>query len=261
MAEVFEIAPSSLSRWKWRQHNGGGGKAPRGRPLVIPPAARERIRACYTQHYGQWGPRILAAWCRREGLGIWSPTTIAALIADLKEEPRPKAQARGYEITASGVMWSEDGTGFREQGRKKELLVIQDEHARLKLACRLVDGPADETAVYENLARAFAEQDPPLVLKHDGGGIFHGQRIRQLLQEHQVVELTGPPGYPQYNGKKERSMRDIKSFERAMRRHGAQGTLRHRLGTALHDLNEERPRPILRTGERADRITGRYSPA
>ena len=33
-----------------------------------------------------------------------------------------------------------------------------------------------------------------------------------------VTELTGPRHYPQYNGKKERSMRDIKSYERAMRR-------------------------------------------
>jgi len=40
-------------------------------------------------------------------------------------------------------------------------------------------------------------------------------------------------------------MRDIKSYERAMRRHGVRRRLTDRLRVAIHDLNEERPRPIL----------------
>ena len=40
-------------------------------------------------------------------------------------------------------------------------------------------------------------------------------------------------------------MRDIKSYERAMRRHGVGGSLRERLGATMQDLNEERPRPVL----------------
>jgi hypothetical protein len=115
----------------------------------------------------------------------------------------------------------------------------------LKLRHHLVDGPADEDAVYANLKAAFSEHGAPLVLKHDGGSIFHGRRIRELLAEHQVTELTGPGGYPQYNGKQERSMRDIKSYERAMRYHGGRGRLRDRLDVAVNDLNEERPRPVL----------------
>ena len=47
------------------------------------------------------------------------------------------------------------------------------------------------------------------------------------------------------NGKKERSIRDVKSYERAMRRHGAGGTLRQRLDEAILDLNVDRPRPVL----------------
>jgi hypothetical protein len=60
-----------------------------------------------------------------------------------------------------------------------------------------------------------------------------------------VTELTGPPHYPQYNGKKERSMRDIKGFERAMGRHAPPSTLTERIEAAIHDLNEVRPRPVL----------------
>ncbi len=49
----------------------------------------------------------------------------------------------------------------------------------------------------------------------------------------------------QYNGKKERSIRDVKSYERTLRRSGLKLTLRQRLDEIIHDLNEERPRPVL----------------
>ena len=150
-----------------------------------------------------------------------------------------------YEIVDSNVMWSEDGTGFKDRGRKKELVIAQDEHARFKVGYELVDGPADEEAVHRNLEATFAKYGAPLVLKHDGGSIFHGRRIQALLRKHQVTELTGPRHYPQYNGKKERSIRDIKSYERAMRRLGGRSTLERRIASAIHDLNEDRPRPVL----------------
>jgi transposase InsO family protein len=245
MAEVLGIGVAALRRWLDRSSAPCRDRTRRGRPEVIAPEARERIRACYRAHFGQWGPRVLAAWCRRADLGPWSASTIAGVIADLIEEPAPKPPPVRYEIVSSGVMWSEDGTGFTDRGRKKELLVVQDEHARLKLGHRLTDGPANEDAVVAYLERAFAAHGAPLVLKHDGGSIFHGERVRALLEMHQVTDLTGPRQYPQYNGKQERSMRDIKSYERAMRRHGVRGTLGERLEAAIEDLNEERPRPVL----------------
>ena len=225
MALEMGITLQALTRWVGRCEDERVAVRA-GRPEVISAAARWKLRACYVGHYKQWGPRVLREWARRQGLGTWSATTIAAVIADLRDEPQEKPPTVRYEIMGSNVMWSEDGTGFKDRGRKKELVVAQDEHARFKVGYELVDGPADEDAVHRNLVAAFARYGAPLVLKHDGGSIFHGRRIRTLLQEHQVTELTGPRHYPQYNGKKERSMRDIKSFERAMRRHGRSSTLR-----------------------------------
>jgi hypothetical protein len=244
MAQEMGITHQALSRWLGRCE--GERVAVRaGRPEVIPAAARWKLRSCYLEHYKQWGPWVLRAWARRQGLGSWSATTVAAVIADLRDEPPAKPPTVRYEITGSNVMWSEDGTGFKDRGRKKELVVAQDEHSRFKVGHELVDGPANEEAVQLNLETAFATYGAPLVLKHDGGSIFHGRRIRALLDKHQVTELTGPRHYPQYNGKKERSMRDIKSFERAMRRHGRPSTLRRRVDAAIHDLNDDRPRPVL----------------
>ncbi len=244
MAQEMGITVQALGRWVYRR-DAGGESVRVGRPEVIPAAARWKLRACYLKHYKQWGPQVLRQWCRRQGLGSWSATTIAAVIADLRDEPEKKLPVIRYEIVGSNVMWSEDGTGFKDRGRKKELVVAQDEHARFKVGYELVDGPADEEAVCRNLETAFARYGAPLVLKHDGGSIFHGRRIRALLDKHQVTELTGPRHYPQYNGKKERSIRDIKSFERAMRRHGRRSLLRHRIHAAIRDLNDDRPRPML----------------
>jgi len=245
IAEALDITEHGLIRWQRRNGDQRQIGKQRGRPEVIPRAVRERIRACYVAHYGQWGPQVMRQWCRRQDLGLWSAGTIAAVIKDLREHEPERPKPTRYEISASNVMWSEDGTGFRERGGKKELLVIQDEHSRLKLGHRLTGGPADENAVCEYLAKAFAAYGAPLLLKHDGASIFHGDRVEKLLAEHRVIELTGPRSYPQYNGKQERSMRDIKSYERAMRRHGERGTLKHRLGVTIRDLNEDRPRPVL----------------
>lgn len=245
MAEILDLSVPSLQRWQRRRAVVTSEPAVLGRPKAIADAAVAKIRGCYQEHFGQWGPQVMALWCEREGVGNWSPSTIAAVIADLRDEPEKVAAPLRYEITASQVMWSEDGTGFKENGCKKELLILQDEHARFKVNHRLVPGPADEDDVVEYLREAFDRYGAPLVLKHDGGGIFHSDKMVRLLAEYQVLDLTGPRAWPRYNGKKERSIRDVKSYERAMRRHGVRGTLAHRLDRTVQDLNIDRPRPVL----------------
>ena len=245
MAEVMGIGLASLSRWIDRQAQENREPAIRGRPQVLSAEVKEKIRACYVAHYRQWGPRVLAAWAQREGLGRYHPDPIARAIEDLKDPPEEKPEPRRYEITLPGVMWSEDGTGFREQGRKKELLVLQDECSRFKTNWRLANGPATAADVVDYLQEAFEKYGTPLVLKQDGDAIFHETEVTDLLDRYDVVGLTSPLRYPPFNGKKERSMRDIKSYERAVRRHTRGTTLCERLAKAIGDLNEQRPRPVL----------------
>ncbi len=244
MAEVLGISPCALGRWMERQRHPSPSPC-RGRPCVIDDVARAKIRACYTAHYGQWGPQVLAAWSRRSDLGDWCAATLAAVIADLREPEDDKPTPVRYEVTASNVMWSEDGTGFRQRAHKQELLVVQDEHARLKVNWDLAVGPASSRDVCRYLNEAFERYGSPLVLKHDGDKIFHTAEVTTLLEKHGVLDLTSPAGHPGYNGKQERSMRDIKSYERAMRRHGDTGPLEDRIRVTMKDLNEDRPRPVL----------------
>jgi transposase InsO family protein len=261
MAQVMGVTLESLKRWGVRREAQASGPArKRGRPDAVPADVRQEIRNCYLAHYKQWGPRVMAEWVQRQGWGWYSPETIARILEDLKDKPEPKEPLRRYAITAPQVMWSEDGAGFRERDRKKELLILQDECARYKVNTRLVDGPAQSQDVYAYLKEAFDKHGPPLVLKHDGGAIFHEEAVQRLLDEHQVVSLTSPPHYPPFNGKMERTVRDVKSYERAVKRCNRWMPLRERLAEAIHDLNDVRPRPMLggRTAKEVfegDRVT------
>jgi transposase InsO family protein len=246
MAEVMGVKFGSLKRWMIRQEGDSPVRRKKlGRPAAVPAEARLKIRSCYVLHYKQWGPRTLANWSKREGLGDYSPSTISTIIDDLKEKIPPKEKPRRYEITVPNVMWSEDGAGFRERGRKKELLLLQDECSRFKVNTRLVDGPAQSEDVYCYLRETFERHGAPLMLKHDGDSIFHNEKVQELLDEYGVINLKSPPRYPPFNGKMERSIRDVKSYERAMRIHERESSLEYRLKAAIHDLNEERPRPVL----------------
>jgi len=246
MAKTLGIRTRSLERWMNRRKTISVESKPRGRPEVIPSSVRWRLRSCYLDHYGQWGPSVLRYWAIREGLGRFSAGAIARVIEDLKppaaeEVPEPMK----YDIAASMVMWSEDGTALRDRGRKRELLVLQDECSRCKTNWRLAKAAAQAVDVEMYLREAFERYGAPLVLKHDGGSIFHDRAVKNLLDEYQVVELTSPRAYPPFNGKKERSMRDIKSYERALRRNGSVSSLSERIEITMQDLNEDRPRPVL----------------
>jgi len=244
MAMLMGISEQALGRWCQRRQRPEPPPA-QGRPPVIPAEAREQIRRRYLDSHCEWGPQILAAWAARQGLGKHSPSTVGEVIADLKPPEPKRPKPRRYEVTAADVMWSEDGASFRQRGKKHELLVLQDECARYKVNHRLVAGPAKAADVCAYLRQAFEAHGAPLVLKHDHGAIFKADEVRDLLEQHGVVELTGPTYYPCYNGKKERSIRDIKSYERAMRRDMPSGTLHSRVEAAIEDLNDHRPRPML----------------
>ena len=246
MAETLGIKTQSLERWMNRNKTASHKAHPRGRPEVIPSSVRWKLRSCYLSHYRQWGPSVLRYWAIREGLGRFSTGAIARVIEDLKPmPPQERAKSKKYEIAAPMVMWSEDGTGLVDRGRKRELLVLQDECSRFKTNWRMARTSATAADVEVYLREAFERYGAPLVLKHDGGSIFHDTAIKRLLDEYQVIELTSPQAYPPFNGKKERSMRDIKSYERAIRKSGFVSSLSERIEISMRDLNEERPRPVL----------------
>jgi len=127
---------------------------------------------------------VLRHWAERHGLGTFSASTVARAIASLvprKSTPKP---LKRWQVNAPGVMWSEDGAAFKQQGDKRELILVQDEHSRLKVGHRLASGPAKGEDVRATLEAAFEEYGAPLVLK---------VRVRQtpLLKERSRRDGVG----------------------------------------------------------------------
>ncbi len=245
MAETLDIAPQSLRRWEHRKQT-AASKLRRGRREIIGVQTRWLLRLCYMEHYRQWGPSVLAEWAARTGLGRFSPTTVGRAIADLKPRRTPRPKPRRYTVASSNVMWSEDGLGFRERGKKHELLAVQDEHSRCELNHQLVAGPAKGEDVATYLEHAFEEHGPPLVLKQDRGSNLNSEPVQQLCDRYGVIILNSPAGYPPYNGRRERANRDIRQYVNAMRQDGSRLPLSDRVDAAIDDLSNVRPRPMLR---------------
>lgn len=246
MAEALGMRPETWR--KWATATVAPTQRParrRGRKPGIPNEVLEVLRTQYLKKYKQWGPAVLAAWAYRSGLGRFSATTVARAIQDLKDPPVQRKVPKRMRLTAPGVLWSEDGAGFRQGSSKHELLAVQDDFSRYTVHTRLVSGPASEEDVVTYLEQAFANHGAPLVLKHDGGKIFYSDQVQKLLSRHQVESLTGPRHYPQYNGRRERAFRDLRSFDQALRRADPNLPLSVRLNIAIQDLNDERPRPVL----------------
>jgi transposase InsO family protein len=245
MAEAAGIAKESLRRWARRREMPKAEQKKRGRPEAVQPEVRWRVRAKYAERLGQWGPSVLACWAEREGLGRFSPSTVARVVADLRPPREERPSAKRYEVAAPMVMWSEDGTAFKDGGRKRQLLAVHDEHARYTTGRRLAEGAANGEDVVSYLREAFARHGAPLVLKQDNGAALNNERVKRLCDEHGVVLLLSPPCYPPFNGKKERRFRDVKGFVRALARHRLGASIQERIDLALRDLDEERPRPVL----------------
>jgi transposase InsO family protein len=245
MAQVLGITAESLRRWQARREMPRSEPQKRGRPESISAWVCWLIRQCHEKHYGEWGPVVLSYWAEREDLGSYGKGAIARVIADLRPKKEPRPRPKRYEVSAAMVMWSEDGAGFRERGRKRELLLVQDERSRKKVGRSLVHGPAAGSDVAACLREAFEAHGAPLVLKQDNGSPLNAEEVKDLCDDYCVVLLNSPPGYPPYNGKKERNFRDVRGFERAMTRHGVEAPLAARIEAAIHDLDVERPRPVL----------------
>lgn len=246
MARTLRLKTSSLEQWKKRQERPKNEPRKRGRRSTVSQRMRWTLRTSYLVHLREWGATVLSSMAFREGWGSYSPTTIGRVIADLRPEKEKKAKPRRYEVAGSMVMWSEDGTGFMELGRKHELLTIQDEHARYTTNRRLVNGPAREEDVADYLQEAFVRHGAPLVLKQDSGSALNSALVKSVCDRWGVVLLNSPPHYPQFNGKKERHHRDLKSYVRALERHRMGSSLLERIDLAIKDLNDDRPRPVLK---------------
>lgn len=141
-----------------------------------------------------------------------------------------------------GVAWSLDTT---EYGSMK-ITPLRDLASKYQIPTPLVAPTEDGEQIAAYLDRAFRQEGPPVFLKRDLGSPLNCLAVDYVLEQHRVLPLNSPPGYPRYNGSAERGMQDLK---RALDRQNQRALMRDvpmavELELATHDLNH-RPRRVL----------------
>lgn len=117
------------------------------------------------------------------------------------------------EWLVPGRVWAIDFSQPQQpvDGCWPNLLAIRDlaSHYQLTWQATATQTAAEACAVLERL---FLDHGPPLVLKADNGSAFISAEFQALLARYQVVILSSPPRYPQYNGALERSNGTLKTY-------------------------------------------------
>lgn len=230
---------ATVLRWRARAHAGvpllakPGPKKPE--PLD-PETVRQKIAqldhgrrrtAGTTALYAEWSDAI-------------SRRRFQELVAE--ERRHQFDNLKRIEWLVPGVVWSIDTTEYGPE--KIKITPLRDLAAKYQLPTPLVEAREEGARIAVYLDRMFKQEGPPMFLKRDLGSPLICQAVDQVLERHHVLPLNSPPGYPQYNGAMERSMRDLQ--EALEQRHwtGRPVPLSVEVELATHQLNHRRLRSL-----------------
>ena len=192
LAEVLHVAPSTVSRWR-------KAKAP-PRPVGRPRRRMDlgtccRVVATIAKAVGRTAVRALRKLFPKVSRA-WLSDTLKRYHKHLAWRRRQQ-QAR-LEWTKTGSVWAMDFTAL--QGRDgPHALSVRDLASRKVLHAGIVASECADAVIAE-LEELFARHGAPLVLKCDNGPAFIADKLKRLLERHQVLGLYSPPRTPRYNG-------------------------------------------------------------
>ncbi len=215
---ILNLSPRTYGSWTRPAATGVAASLPPPKPVPSVPLEPEKLSNVLTRL------RHLAHGRHRTyGLpGLWN---------QFRELPRAffRRLARGvraevirarrqrlqrYEFLHPDVAHSLDYTEMPREGPgapKRYLAKIMDDFARLKLKHALTHrkGPVVAGSIVDQHLSTCRK---PLVFKFDLE--FDTEDFYELLLLHKVVPLPSPASYPPFNGKTERSYRDVKDWLR-----------------------------------------------
>lgn len=151
---------------------------------------------------GELGPFASAQTLRGLAPGL-ARREVDELRSRYRRHLRQKGHATAQVLAWSrpGAVWAIDYTEvpWRVDGLEKHVLSVRDLASGYQLLA-LVAERADAETTRRALALLFREHGPPLVIKSDNGSHFVEAGVRALLDEHHVLHLRSPAGWPAYNG-------------------------------------------------------------
>ena len=165
--------------------------------------------------YPQWGGQSISDYLLNEQIVHVSYGTaqkiknkVKELINNQEQQQELKFVTR-YEALAANDIWAMDFMQFEWYGETLYIPIIIDSYSRFMLGWKITDSPTTEL-VLNLVDRAITTHQAPKVIKSDNGPQFRENFVDEL-EEREIFHLNSPSFTPQYNGKAERKIKDLRS--------------------------------------------------
>lgn len=203
-ARLAGVDPSTVRRWRC---------AGRVRPQpTVPAALTNRAEHLVRDLHGLVGAAALSH--RIAGLSRRQAARIKCATLTLMERERQAALTR-VSVATAGLIRGLDAMHLSIEGSKCYALVCAD--AAIPYRTTVVLGEHyDAALVAHTLERDIANHGAPLILRTDRARAHDSPRVMQILAEHQVLTLHGPPRYPRFYGQLERQNREHRAWLAAL---------------------------------------------
>jgi hypothetical protein len=173
-----------------------------------------------------------------------------SMVAEVRDELNDirRQNLRHVEWLVPGVVWAIDGTQYRDESGKREMLTVRDLCSKYLFCPMATEWTPCSEEVGGHMARLLIENDAPLFTKMDNGSNLVGQGTMNVLANTRIIPFISPPYYPRYNGSLEHAQGEIKEAIKKSLPLGQNVSLREfglHAALAAHHLNH-RPKDILK---------------
>lgn len=230
-AAIAGVHEATVRRWKARSHCEQPSCRAQGLRCASPEARRAATDIVWALR-GQVGAESLrhsvAGLSRREAARVKAETLTAM------ERERKSALVR-VRVSAPGVMRGMDGMHLRGIDGTCHALVSADAAIAYRTSIK-VGRRYDATLVVRALEADIQRHGAPLVYRLDRARAHDVPAVRELLDEHGVLLLHGPPRCPRFYGQLERQNREHRAWDAVVARLGFE-EIEPCLRNALHAVN------------------------
>jgi transposase InsO family protein len=230
---------ATVMRWKTRASCGQAlleKAGPKKREPLDAAAVKEKIEQL---NHGRQRTAGTCALYAQLSTGI-SRRHFQELVAEVRQNKMDAMERIRWLVP--GTAWSLDTTEYGPE--KMKITPLRDLASRYQLPTPWVGAHEQGEQIALYLEGMFKREGAPMFLKRDWGSPLNCRQVDAVLERHGVLPLNSPPGYPQYNGSMERSMRDLQDALDQRQWDALQLPMSLELELVTHQLNHRRLRGL-----------------
>jgi len=201
-SQLAGVDASTVRRWRC------GTGEPRRRGGRVAPGLRARAEGLVRDLHGLVGAAALshgvAGITRRQAARIKAQTLT-------QMERERLAALHRVRLHAAGVMRGIDAMCLATPAGPRYALIAADAAVPYRTSLALSDRYDTQLAV-ELLERDIERHGAPLVIRADRAKAHDTPEVRDILRQHHILMLHGPPRYPRFYGQLERQNREHRAW-------------------------------------------------